>query len=159
MLAATGLADMLTAVQGRAATNLKALHQKYGLVVRIAPGKLSFAAPSAWKKIYGQYGFPKNYEDFEQDDSIMHTLSTASEKDHQHLRKAVAPAFANSAVRDHEPLVIKHTDYLIERTRKSIEGNECIDMVEQINWIAVDIASEASFTNSLNRQRDERSRS
>ena len=72
MLAATGLIDAVIAVQGRAATNLKALHQKYGPVVRIAPGKLSFAAPSAWKKIYGQYGFPKNYEDFDQDDSIMH---------------------------------------------------------------------------------------
>lgn len=41
-------------MRGRASWKVRNLHVKYGPVVRIAPGELSYTTSSAWKKIYGQ---------------------------------------------------------------------------------------------------------
>ena len=52
-MAATRLPYIRMILGGRFPQKMKALHQQYGDVVRIAPDELSFIDGTAWKSIYG----------------------------------------------------------------------------------------------------------
>ena len=47
------LGYFIRALEGVLPYKVKELHDKYGPVVRIAPGELSYNCPEAWQDIYG----------------------------------------------------------------------------------------------------------
>ena len=51
-------------LKGNYAHDVRAIHEKYGDAVRLAPNEVSFAAPEAWHEIFDQrpdhLTFPKN---------------------------------------------------------------------------------------------------
>ena len=99
---------------GTLPTKIKALHDYYGLVVRVAPNELSFISPEAWKDIYCDrpYGLEvdeKFYGMLGQD-----ALIGAGHKDRARMRGAISPAFRASAMRGHEEKLRKYARLLVE---------------------------------------------
>lgn len=123
----------LSYAQGRHPQWVKALHERYGPVVRISPNELSYIDSDSWRDIYGtapgtvrgsitdkwpefngyglfpQVGFPIN--------------AIISDSEHARIRKVFAPAFSDKALREQTPLFDHHIDTLIEKLRAAAELN------------------------------------
>ena len=150
--AASRLPYVYSALSGHLATKLSDLHEQNGSVVRTAPNEISFTDPDAWKTIYGQrqsgYAkFKKNYDTFHQDQSdLAHSLFIADDADHLRMRKHLAHAFSDRALREQEPIIQGHIDTLIRSLRdQACDGSKNVNLVDWFNYVAFDIVADLSF--------------
>jgi cytochrome P450 len=151
--AVTRLPWYWTNLHGRLIGDIRALHEKYGPVVRIAPDELSYTSSSAWKKIYGQRSpeFPKCLDgrgfavsgrrDGPGGKSI---LTTVDREEHLELRQALSPAFSERALREQEGFLQLYSEKLISQLRKySQEGPQ--DMARWFGLTTSDIIGDLAF--------------
>ncbi|KAK8119161.1 Cytochrome P450 monooxygenase alt3 [Apiospora kogelbergensis] len=159
--AASRLPWVLTSLRGELAWSLLALHEQYGPVVRIAPDELSYTGTGdAWKKIYGRRGadeFPKcldgraiagpNVRKAAADGII-----SAPHEKHARLRRAVAPAFSERALREQEGFLQLYTGKLMAQLRrccravdKEDDGSGPQDMMRWFNLFTFDVMSDLAF--------------
>jgi cytochrome P450 len=137
-------------VRGRIIHDLAALHQRYGEVVRVGPTGLSFINPEAWLDIYarkpGQGVFRKDELRYTKDLCIngAQEILTANEADHSRLRRVLAHAFSDKAIREQEPLVRKHVDVLMQQLAKNSTKGD-VDMSKWLNWTTFDIIGDLAF--------------
>ncbi|KAJ5398337.1 cytochrome P450 monooxygenase [Penicillium cosmopolitanum] len=97
--------------QGRLHLYVHALHDRYGDVVRIAPDELSYP----WKDIYVRSSnFAKDMR-FYQSSKKAASIVVAPEVIHRRQKKAILRAFSDSALRDHERVLLPYVDVLIEK--------------------------------------------
>ncbi|TAQ88837.1 hypothetical protein B7494_g2857 [Chlorociboria aeruginascens] len=121
-----------TYVDGNGHKILRALHEKYGPVVRWAPDQLSFASAAAWKDIY----VPQNGKIFLKDAFC-------------HNPQQISHAFSTKSLLEQEHVLIKYIDMLvIAMKEESAKGP--IDLVAIYNWITFDILGEFAFGESFN---------
>lgn len=132
-------------MRGRILKDLTIVHAKYGEVVRVAPGILSFIHPSAWPDIYAHNSsrlpFPKDPLRYTKDTYIdgHPDVFAANDADHPRLRRILQPLFSEKAVREQEPLIQAVVDLLISQLRKrtgsSIADSPTSSVVDIATWM------------------------
>ncbi|MCJ1420842.1 hypothetical protein MMC32_007201 [Xylographa parallela] len=151
--AATKFPVAYAAVSGNLPRWLHSLHTTYASdVVRTSPDELSFTAPAAWHDMYaqipGRKAFPKDLRLFVGIDSIV----TANDADHSRLRRILAHAFSDKALREQEPLLQTHVDDFITGMREQIAGpaHGTVDLTPWFSWYTFDVIGDLSFGESFN---------
>lgn len=145
-------------VKGRLPHDVLRFHKKYGEIVRVAPDELSFVNPAAWRDIHiPRHGHPA----FPRPDIIKpqspkggpYTLISADEPTHARLRKALAPAFSETAVRDQYDVVDKYAKLLVAKLRNIVlstsNGEASVDLMDWYNYAAFDIVGDLGFGESF----------
>ena len=126
------------------------LHEKYGAVVRIAPGELSYITAGAWKDIYGNrqglkpmppnpiYGI-REKEFF----GALGLLWLEDFDSHLRHRRVISPAFSDKSLSQQEALITKHVDLLMLRLRE--RTSQAVDMWAWFNYTTFDIIGDLTF--------------
>ena len=133
----------------------KALHTKYGPVVRVAPGELSYSDGRAWPDICGSTSHSKF--GMERDDSLSDlvggemsnpdpTIPRSIQK-HSRMRKAFAPALTTKALVPQQDLIVSHIDALIHKL--ATMTSEPVDMVDMFGFAAYNLFSEMFLGESM----------
>lgn len=132
---------------------LLSLHERYGDVVRIRPGTLSFASSQANKDILvnkpGRDQLQKDPELYHKSpNGASSILSVLSDEDHSRYRRLLSPGFSERAIRDQEVVIKTYVDLLIQGLRqRAKEGPQ--DMVAWFNWTTFDVIGDLTFDRSF----------
>ena len=126
------------------------LHEKYGPVVRLAPGELTYITANAWKDIYGNrpgkgplppshlYGL-REKEFF----GSFSLLWLEDHKEHARHRRIMAPAFSDRSLREQESVIRKYVDLFIQRMREN--AGTPVDIAAWFNFTTFDIIGDLAF--------------
>jgi cytochrome P450 len=150
---------MLAYTSGRLHLYVRDLHDNYGDVVRIAPDEISYRDEAAWKDIYGRTSnFGKDMR-FYQSSKKAPSIAVAPEGVHRRQKKAILRAFSDSAMREHERVLLPYVEMLVEKLGErcvgaaAIEGDrndgEYVDMTEWFNYVIFDFMSHELFGKPL----------
>ena len=131
---------------------MHALHEEYASdVIRMAPNALSFTNASAWKEMYAHHQGRKNF----QKDFIIYgragndaaSVLTADDADHSRMRRLLAHAFSDKALKSQQPLLLGYVATLMEALQDEVDGAAAgkVDMVKWFKWITFDIIGDLSF--------------
>jgi cytochrome P450 len=143
---------------GTLAREIRILHCKYGDIVRVAPDELSFAAPEALQDIYAKTAthpaFPKGpfWNGTIKGQPFM-VLNALDPSDHARMRKDVASAFSEKAVRAQECLIEKYATRLVACLEQAVSKSEkgvVLDITSWINFAAFDCIGDLAFGESFN---------
>ena len=157
VFAASRLPYVFASFRGRLAIRCLQMHDTYGPIVRTAPNEVSFIDPSAWKTIYDRKNrhktpFDKNYDSFSETRSqIRNSMYLKPDEEHAKMRKVLSHAFSPEALRDHEPLLQRHVQELLqglERDRKTRNG--AVDLEKWFTWVAFDMIGDTCFGEPFN---------
>ncbi|KAK8199087.1 pisatin demethylase [Phyllosticta capitalensis] len=132
------------------------LHRKYGDIVRLGPGVLSFADPKAIKVIYGlNKGMIKSdFYPIQQATAkgrrLWSLFSTTDEDWHAKYRRCINGYFAMSSLKSYEPLVDSTVDYYLEQTDKfyASTGKPC-NFNRWLQFFAFDVVGELTWSKRL----------
>lgn len=119
-------------------------------MVRVGPNDLSYNNANAWKDIYG---FNQGQSQLEKDPDLytaprggVHSILTANGATHSRLRRLIAHAFSEKALRQQEPLIKGYVDLLIKRLRENCDnGKAKVDIVSWYNWTTFDLIGDLMF--------------
>ncbi|OAA68551.1 Fum2 [Niveomyces insectorum RCEF 264] len=144
--------------RGNALPWFQALHEQYGEVVRIRPNMLSYISPQAWKDIYGHRTGgrkantkdpgPTRSRDFNGAPSL---ISELDDEKHGQTRRIFSNAFSDRALREQEPLLLRHVDKLVSNISRDIakEPGRVFDAVKLYNFTTFDIMGDLAFGEPL----------
>ena len=159
LAAATKIPIAYASLTGDLPAWLKRLHDEYKSdVVRTSPDELSFINPTAWQDLYSQRqnqkAAPKDQTLFVGIDSIV----TANDADHSRLRRILAHAFSDKALREQEPLIQSHVDEFLDGLYKQAEGPSQgrADFALWYSWFTFDVIGDLAFGNSFGCLKDEK---
>ena len=132
---------------------IKALHDQYGPIVRVAPNELHINDPRAWQDIYlrkdseirpPQWGMrPPGIDSY--------NVISGVGSDHARFRKALSVAFSEKAVQEYEPAVRAYFNKFTARIDELIQKNQgstVVDMVRWSNFTTFDVIGELSWSKS-----------
>ncbi|KAI1864031.1 uncharacterized protein JN550_009051 [Neoarthrinium moseri] len=147
------------------------LHDVYGPVVRIAPHELSFVDPMAWRDIYGRKPGDGKQRELSMDpifygqppaDGGPGNLMSSNKEQHDLMRRALAPAFAPTALRAHEGVIGGYADLLIQRLREATGGGlgkgatkdvtqaaKPVDITAYLNFFTFDVLGVLAFSSDF----------
>ncbi|KAF2475254.1 cytochrome P450 [Lindgomyces ingoldianus] len=137
---------------------LKEFHDKYGLIVRIAPNELSYADGRAWKDIYanrpGHLPFKRNptwFQKLKADDPK--SIMGPDEDAHSRIRRAFANSFSEKSLKDQSPIIERHVEGFMNQLKSPTSGRlwkeKGIDLVKWLNFLTFDISGDLSFGESF----------
>lgn len=142
--------------RGRDVQYMHQLHERYGPVVRYGPNDLSFSSAQSWRDIHGHNKgrpAPPKAEDFGmQPANGVQSIIMCDDENHARVRRIFAPAFADRALRQQEPLFKKYVDLLIQRVEQAISKSAnvaCVEMTRYLNFTTFDIMAELCFAHPL----------
>jgi cytochrome P450 len=135
---------------GQSAQAIKALHDRYGEVVRIAPNELSFIDGDAWKVIYGtRTGHGQKAKDhrfYPPTAGGAPSILISNDVDHSRFRRLLSHAFSDSSLRGQEPIIKYYVDLLMQRLHeKAGSGKQALDIVSWYNFTTFDIIGDLAF--------------
>jgi cytochrome P450 len=142
---------------------VKQLHEKYGDAVRLAPNEISFiSGETAWPEIYGfrtgQYkhtgAYLKDRAWFPKPVNGVYSLLASNEADHTRIRRNLAHAFSDKALRDQEQLIQQYVDLLVHRLDEHATANKPVDIMRWYNYTTFDVICDLSFGEPLYCLRD-----
>ncbi|KAF7161804.1 hypothetical protein CNMCM5623_007269 [Aspergillus felis] len=147
------IALLVWEIRGKAHSKVKDLHDRYGDVVRIGPNALVYRAPQAWKEIYGhrtkkgQRTFPKDPSLYVPTPNGVNAIITAAESDHIRMRRLLAHAFSDRALREQEPLLHFYANILVQKLRKQLHHSrsEVVDITRWYNYTTFDLIGDLAF--------------
>lgn len=137
---------------------LKAFHDKYGPVVRIAPNELSYADAAAWKDIYGNR---PGHQPFERNRTWFvklnpgdpHSMMGYDEEAHARQKRAFSNSFSEKSLRDQSLTIESYVDSFIGQLSARSSGQQCTEKtVDLSNWfvfLMFDISGYLSFGESF----------
>ena len=135
-------------LSGNYVHTVKALHDRYGPIVRIAPNQLSFCSGSSWKEIYGHSPDRKAFlkgSFYEPLPGEAHNIVSVSDAGHHaSMRKSLSHGFSASALTAQEGLVQQFVDLLVSQIEKyccNAPGN----MIKWYNYTTFDTIGELAF--------------
>ena len=105
-------------------------------MVRISPGSLSCINPSAWKHILeqrqGQKKFRKDSIIYGKRANDVDSLPAANDSDHAGMRRLLAYAFSEKALKVQKPLLQSYVESLMNRLHEQVIGpaDGKVDMVK-----------------------------
>ncbi|KAI0836433.1 cytochrome P450 monooxygenase-like protein [Hypoxylon sp. FL0890] len=153
--AATRLPYWIACLRGKQVPWMQHLHAEYGPVVRFGPNDLSYTGAQAWKDVYGhQKGRKENIKDpkfYTPSENGAPSVADLSAKEHAIVRRLMAPAFSDRALKDQEPMFHRYADLMVASVEKAIgDGpNAIVDMVKTYNLTTFDIMAQLTFGESL----------
>ena len=125
-------------INGDQSFHIRELQEKYGPVVRIAPGELAYIDVQAWKDIYGhrtngdEFSKPSwFYRIFKQ---IPVDLLSETREKHATLRRQLAHGFSDKAMRTHEPIITGYVDLLMKRLHEQCHGTTAVVPMRDMYW-------------------------
>lgn len=123
------------------------IHEKYGPVVRVAPGHLAFCHPDAMHDLSGhrKSGQPENGKEANRYFTVGGSIMAANREDHTRMRKSMANGFSQQAMLNQQPLITKYIDTLFKRLRKFSVDKETVDILSWFNYATFDIIGDLSF--------------
>lgn len=141
-------------MRGQLDWSLKAFHEKYGPVVRFSPDELSFMSEQAWKDIHEHRNVllikdPLFYDSVKSSFNTASDIHTADARSHQQIRKQLAHAFSEKALRDQEPFMKSYVDLLMEKLRGVAAAGKPADMVQWLNFTTFDLIGELAVGKSF----------
>ena len=145
---------IISNVRGELPHTIKAFHEKYGEVVRVAPDELSFTNPAAWRDIYPKnFLRPHEYKD-KPPGKDAENLISATETDHTRFRKILAPAFSERATQEQEPLIKRYIDTLILKLHQEIKADPSgstamVDVLQWFNYTTFDVIGDLTWGSSF----------
>lgn len=132
---------------------LLSLHERYGDVVRIRPGTLSFSSSQANRDILvnklARHQLQKDPELYHKSPNGAYSiLSVPSDEDHSRYRRLLSTGFSERAIRDQEVVLKTYVDLLIQGLhQRAREGPQ--DMVAWFNWTTFDVIGDLTFDRSF----------
>ncbi|CAK7207444.1 hypothetical protein SEUCBS139899_010254 [Sporothrix eucalyptigena] len=161
--AISNIFNFRTIVSGRSVWIIKALHEKYGDVVRLGPNELSFATADAWKDIYDRRKdgkiLIKDPKFYRVDDTYRakHIVTASDPEEHAQMRKMMSHAFSSKALLDQEDVIQHYANGLVDAIYERCTRGP-MNLVDFFNWTTFDILGEMAFGESFgslkNRQTD-----
>lgn len=125
-------------LSGKAEHTQRALHRRYGPLVRIAPNEISVADPEAVKIIYSiKTGFTKTdfYSPFAPNISPHGDHFTQlDEKKHAERRRYVNNIYSMSTILEGEKYIDGCTDVFLNKMAKFAEEGKSVDFGEWLQW-------------------------
>lgn len=130
-------------MRGQLDLSIADFHAKYGDVVRFSPDELSFTSEKAWKDIYGYRDQPlikdpTFYNIVKLGLDGAPSIFNADKYNHPRVRKALAHAFSEKALREQEPFMKGYVDVLIEKLRDIAASGSAADLVQWYNFTTFD---------------------
>ena len=141
---------------GTLVPHFRELHERYGPIVRVAPGELSYISQDALKTIYGHRqpgeGFRKNPAFFQPATNGVHSILTSEGDAHSRVRRTLLPAFSDKALLEQQDILQHFTGLLIRRLRERVEvsGSKPVDLFEWYIWTTFDLIGDLSFGEPFN---------
>ncbi|KAH8880862.1 cytochrome P450 [Thozetella sp. PMI_491] len=134
---------------GRWPQALKLLHDRYGPVVRFGPTDVSFIAPGAWQKVFAH----KSQDDkvYKKDHHILRaqakipTIANADPENHRRMRRLLAHAFSEKALRNQEDIMKHYIDLLVTKFSLFAQQGEIVDIVRWYNYATFDLIGDLAF--------------
>ncbi|TGO21909.1 hypothetical protein BPAE_0194g00140 [Botrytis paeoniae] len=137
---------------GTSQYRLKAAHDKYGDIVRIAPGTLSYIKPQAWSNIYGYKPIGGGVGNFPNDPRFYNemmlgkqTITLASDEEAIPIRRSLNSAFSHRSLLEQEPMMQQHIGRLMEQFEKQSTHNHSVDVRKWFTFSVFDINSDFGF--------------
>lgn len=128
------------------------MHLEYGPVIRFSHSELSYADPRAWKDIYGHHGgesnFPRHPQWYPKAPNGSHTVLSADNDSHARIRRLLAHAFSERALKEQESLVQVYFNQLIDKLHKQADGRD-INIDEWFIFTTFDVAGDLEFGESF----------
>ena len=148
LAAATPIPFAWYLLNGRMVAWHKAMHAKYGIVVRNHPEELSFIGASGWKDIYAaRPQLPKaTIGNLKTPNEVPSIVNVPNPEAHGRQRKILGHAFSEHALRDQEYILQKYSDLLISRLRQ--QGDE-VNIIEWYNYTTFDVTGDLCFADSF----------
>lgn len=155
--AATQLVYVYYMVKGDSCKHLARLHEKYGEVVRVGPNEISYLTVSANKTIFGnkpteEATFEKNPAVYIQASGMAENLLFANTREHPRIKKLMAPAFSDQAIKEQEPTIQQLTSVMMNKLRYNRSGKAYYPNAAGVanigawcNFLVFDILSALSF--------------
>jgi cytochrome P450 len=148
--AASSIPFTRISLSGLGPSKILELHKRYGEVVRIRPGELSFIDPSAWKDLKGQKkpGQDENGKDpaIVASSALKDSILGAERNAHARFRRALAPGFSSKAMLAQEPLIQSYVDLLIRRMREQCAGGaKPLDLRYWFSYFTFDVIGDLAF--------------
>lgn len=130
------------------------LHEKYGEVVRIAPGEVTFINPDAWKDIYairpGKAQKPKDQRHVSVGPNHIPSILRTDDQTHARYRRSLSHGFSESSLQKQEVIVKGYIDMLLQRLHElSKPGSAVVDMTNWYNYTTFDIIGDLAFGESF----------
>lgn len=137
-------------MQGRWPHKLKELHDQYGPAVRFTPRDVAFITAGAWKTIYGHQNntaknFSKDYLSYRNPKPGQSNIINAVDSDHKRMRRSLAHAFSEKALRNQEDVMRKYLDLFIEKITEKATKHEALDIVSWYNFTTFDLIGDLAF--------------
>lgn len=141
------------AMRGDLDWTIKRFHETYGEVVRFSPEELSFTNERAWRDIYGHKAVPLAkdpllYNSVKLSDGASSIFNASSEA-HPLIRKQLAFAFSDKALRQQEPLLQSYIDLLMRKLRDTAHSGTPADLVRWYNFTTFDLIGDLSIGKSF----------
>jgi cytochrome P450 len=119
---------------------LFSLHEKYGDVVRIAPDEVSFIC-DVWQDIYGLHTgekaakgtYLKDRRWFAEPYNETWSILQADAEAHPRMRRVIAPAFNDRALREQDSLIQGYVGLFIQRLHEQDE-TDAKGIVDIVRW-------------------------
>lgn len=133
----------------------RALHEKYGPVVRLSPNELAFNSAQAWTDIYGhRVGRTDLSKDPIHVGAVdpmpgVQTISMADHYNHARQRKALSYGFSKKALWAQEEIVQGFVDRLMVKFSEFAEKGEEFDIVRWLNFVTFDVIGDLAFGESF----------
>ncbi|KAI0851917.1 cytochrome P450 monooxygenase [Daldinia vernicosa] len=126
---------------------IRALHQKYGDVVRTGPNSVSLLNHDAWRQVYGhrKVGQPENLKETSYFQAVPHSLIGADSENHSRARRILANGFSAQSMIKQESLMGVYIDLFFERLREHCISGKPVDVVKWYNYLTFDIIGDLSF--------------
>ncbi|KAL7919286.1 cytochrome P450 [Trichoderma austrokoningii] len=123
------------------------VHEKYGPVVRVAPGHLAFCHPDAIHDLSGHRkpGQLENGKEVNRYIATSGSLASANREDHARMRKSIANGFSQQAMLNQQPLITTYINMLFERFRRFSVDKETFDLGSWLNYATFDIIGDLAF--------------
>ncbi|KAK9773833.1 putative Cytochrome P450 ClCP1 [Seiridium cardinale] len=136
--------------KGGLAWHVAELHERYGPVVRITPGELSFLEPEAWRDVYTARPSGEHLEKYipfyRPAGTSSRSIVSAEKEEHSMVRKLLAPSFSDKAMREVEPTVGRYVDSLLRQvTRVCDDGKAAVNMRDWYNFTTFDVIGNLAF--------------
>ncbi|KAJ3844315.1 high nitrogen upregulated cytochrome P450 monooxygenase 2 [Lentinula raphanica] len=132
--------------QGRQHTEFKAMHDKYGPVVRTGPNEISIIDPSAVDDVLGKGGLPKGkYYLARQDERAPSNLLTLNGEKHKARRQVWNRGFNSDAVVEYGDILAETTMQLVEGIQARSESQGEVDLTTWFNYFSFDFMAKFVF--------------
>ncbi|KEY66239.1 hypothetical protein S7711_09265 [Stachybotrys chartarum IBT 7711] len=139
-------------IQGSFVKDALHLHEKYGPIVRIAPGQLAVDGSIGWSDIFAPRGSRPEFEKTVEFYGLQQRVGIfpAYKDEHRRQRRLMSHAFSTMALLEQEEHVKYYVGLLIKQLKKEAQRVGTVDMCQWYNFMTFDVIGELAFADPFN---------